>query len=342
MNKNIVRDEKGRFTKQEDLLKIGDILDSFQYGKFEVIDKLHYIVDNSGLHEPDVGIKYFIIRFLETGYITCASCDNILKGSVKDVMLPKISGVGYLGADIPARSPQYDIFYRIWIKMIKRCYDPKDPEYNSYGAIGISVDIKWHSFINFYNDIKFLYNYDKKLLYPSVYHLDKDYIQFNIPKSKRIYSKDTCMFLSKFDNSQIRNKEIALELGNKYYGVKPNTSRDKSYITSYSTIITVFSLDGKAIRSVAVANFITDFAAASLYNYIYPFMTRNVPFHEINILNNINPIPYDELINYVSTKKSNDWFALYPTYESLLKDWTSNNTYPINRKEFDILIDNKR
>ena len=178
----------------------------------------------------------------------------------------------------------------------------------------------------------FLPNYDKKIMHPEIYQLDKDYLQANIPKPLRIYSNKTCMFLSRFDNYQLRNKEKAIEDGCKYFGVCPNFDKSGSYITSYSTRVTIFDKNGKSIRTSAIVNFVDEIAAASLYNYVYPFLTRLVPFHEINILNNICPIPYDELINYVSSRQRNDWFSFYPTYESMMNDWNTNKTYFINRK----------
>lgn len=43
--------------------------------------------------------------------------------------------------------------YSIWVAMIQRCENPKSTAYKWYGARGISVCERWHSFENFYADV---------------------------------------------------------------------------------------------------------------------------------------------------------------------------------------------
>ena len=40
--------------------------------------------------------------------------------------------------------------------MIHRCYNKNDADYKYYGALGITVDPRWHNFGNYYEDIKLL------------------------------------------------------------------------------------------------------------------------------------------------------------------------------------------
>jgi hypothetical protein len=44
-------------------------------------------------------------------------------------------------------------FYQIWLNMIGRCTDAKDPAYKNYGGRGITVCDEWRSFISFYDDM---------------------------------------------------------------------------------------------------------------------------------------------------------------------------------------------
>lgn len=39
--------------------------------------------------------------------------------------------------------------YKIWIQMMRRCYNPKTKHYDRYGGRGISVCEEWHTFNNF-------------------------------------------------------------------------------------------------------------------------------------------------------------------------------------------------
>lgn len=43
--------------------------------------------------------------------------------------------------------------YSIWLRMISRCENPKDPAFKWYGARGIMVCSQWHDFENFLHDM---------------------------------------------------------------------------------------------------------------------------------------------------------------------------------------------
>lgn len=52
-----------------------------------------------------------------------------------------------------ARAGKQTRTYRIWSKLRRRCCDPKTPEYERYGARGITVSDRWSSFENFLADM---------------------------------------------------------------------------------------------------------------------------------------------------------------------------------------------
>lgn len=177
---------------------IGNIYDSNSYGKFKIIDEGYKIGD-------EIAYK---IQFLETGYITITSRSAIIGGRVKDKYKPIVAGVGYIGdIDGLITDKKYFMYYKDWNDMMHRCYNINDNDYSHYGAVGIKVDSSWFCFNTYYNDVQKLPNHDLKLKYPSMYQLDKDYLQLNIPKSQRIYSKETCIWLSKHDNTLIATYE---------------------------------------------------------------------------------------------------------------------------------------
>ena len=47
----------------------------------------------------------------------------------------------------------YDPVYRVYHAMLDRCYNPNCRGYRWYGAKGIKVDERWHTFENFYADM---------------------------------------------------------------------------------------------------------------------------------------------------------------------------------------------
>lgn len=43
--------------------------------------------------------------------------------------------------------------YVVWNNMLQRCFNPRHPSYYAYGARGIAVCERWHSFENFFADV---------------------------------------------------------------------------------------------------------------------------------------------------------------------------------------------
>lgn len=91
--------------------------------------------------------------------------------------------------------------YSIWRNFIRRCYDPEDQDYKTYGALGVKVCDRWLCFENFYNDLPSIPGYNEWLNNKGKYDLDKDYLQQNIPHSQKVYSPTTCIFISKTNNN---------------------------------------------------------------------------------------------------------------------------------------------
>lgn len=254
---------------------IGEIYDSNNFGRFRIIRELEplgYARD-----------RWFEIEFLNTGYRMPASLSAILTGRVKDKMVPTIANTGYVGDTIGAVTYSYNTtFYKAWNDMINRCYNINDKDYYLYGALGITVDERWHNFANFKHDAKLLPGYDNKLKYPEIYQLDKDYLQFHIPKNQRVYSKDTCIWISKYDNILLMNRDNPNSSG--YYGV---FYKDHSWCTY--------------INGVIYGRFTIPEAAANLFNYIYPYIPKS-EFNNIQILNDVSYIPFEELSKYTKNK----------------------------------------
>lgn len=133
-----------------------------------------------------------LIRFLETGYTSWVQGSHARKGMVKDIMAPSIAGVGYFGEG-PYTTVDSQIApraYRVWVHMIKRCYDPltqsRQPTYK-----GCTVCEEWHNYQVFraWYDINYIEGMQ----------LDKDKL---VPTNK-IYSPATCCFIPAQENVEI-------------------------------------------------------------------------------------------------------------------------------------------
>lgn len=86
--------------------------------------------------------------------------------------------------------------YRLWYQMLRRCYDKNQLERDKgKGYLGCAVCDEWFYYSNFEKDIQTLPGYED-WLNKKGYCLDKDTIN---PES-RIYSKETCCFISSKKN----------------------------------------------------------------------------------------------------------------------------------------------
>ena len=247
---------------------VGLIYESKNYGKFKII---HELKREEGKE------RRFLIEFLNTGYITDASITSIRGGDVRDYLVPSVANIGYIGyIDGYITDQNHYAYYKVWNDMMHRCYNVNDKDYPLYGGIGISVDPSWYCFDTFYNDIHYIPGYDLKVQFPDQYQLDKDYLQMNIPKNQRVYSKYTCMWLSKHDNTMIMQRDNPNLTG--YFGVY-------YFRGSYQTII----------NNVVYGRFNNPEAAAYLFNVIYPLTIKDNIFANVQILNNVRNFTLEEL-----------------------------------------------
>lgn len=252
--------------------KVGRIYESRNFGKFKVIAKCGFWPENA-----DIKDDRYVVRFLDTGCTLVSSYESIRKGAVRDYMKPVVAGVGYVGSMITISDPCVNEFYKPWNDMINRCYNTLDRDYQYYGALGVTVDPRWFNFTYFMMDVIFLPNIEKRTMFPTIYQLDKDYLQWNIPKGQRVYSRDTCIWISSYDNHTMMGFEKENSSG--YFGV---SYKDNSWQTR--------------INNITYGRFTIPEAAANLFNYIRPKLMHY--FNDIMFYNNVPVIQYEELHKY--------------------------------------------
>ena len=153
-------------------MNIGDVFSTNQCGECEVIDYK--------------GCFNVLVRFLDTGTECVTSSDQLRKGTVKDRMLPSLCGIGFLGGKVPYT----ESIYGTWASMIRRCYEPNSwidhPTYKD-----CYVCKEWHNFSNYHK--WYVKNYIEG------FEIDKD----KKIKGNRVYSPETCLFLSTKENMQV-------------------------------------------------------------------------------------------------------------------------------------------
>ena len=167
------------------VIQVGEIYETNNFGTLEVIE---YVTSSK-----------VRVRFLATGYERYTTYQHIRNGQVKDLFIPIVYGVGYMGeglhkSKVGGKSTKE---YTAWHNMLQRCYDPiyrtKRPTY-----IGCSVTDGWHNFQVFaawFTEC-----------YIEGYELDKD---IKVPDNK-VYGPDTCTFVTQAENSEAASAVTAI------------------------------------------------------------------------------------------------------------------------------------
>ena len=83
---------------------------------------------------------------------------------------------------------------QLWLRMMKRCYDPSHEKYRFYGKVGVSVAKQWHDPAHFVDSVKKIPQWSQKLRDWARFDLDKDYF------GSKQYGPDTCVWLRGDEN----------------------------------------------------------------------------------------------------------------------------------------------
>lgn len=237
-------------TKHE--IDFNAIYPSKMCGEFKIIEEVEPKRYPSGVLK-----RVIKIQFIKTGTIVITELLSALKGSVMDPYYPTVKGIGCKGnlIGITYTKKEYDM----WFTMLSRCYDPNNDSYHNYGAIGVTVDPRWHCFENFMKDLPKLPGYQNYMIDPnkSKYQLDKDYLQQHIPKNQRIYGPNTCVLITNQMNQSARTIDYHNEhnCSSQFYGV---------YRNSNGTFQANIMYNGQRIF---IGTFSSEIAAANAYNY---------------------------------------------------------------------------
>lgn len=209
--------------------------------------------------------RTYNVKFEHTGYIKSFNRRYILNGQIKDPYYPTIYGVGCCGnqrtqnADCTANLAEYEI----WKSMLSRCYNKDNKNYNNYGAKGIKVCDRWLCYEYFCQDLPNILGYNMWKMYPNIYRLDKDTLQQDIEDCNKVYSPETCIFISARNNSLEMHK------------------RKNINITGFSGVFEQKSgnyfvrVDGDYYGTFSDIN-----AAANMYNHVVQY--RNYPQEFMN------------------------------------------------------------
>lgn len=179
----------------------------------------------------------YTVQFVNTGTIKDVRGHQIKSGSIRDPYAKSVCGVGCTG-NIKTKG-KYKPYYSIWHDMINRCYNPNNKRFNAYQDVTVSED--WLTFEYFYKDIQTMDSFNADLIEQGVLVLDKDIEQRF--KQHKIYSKETCRWVSKQENNEIQDHQQKV-----FYAIDPNGVQYTDYnITRFAR---EHNLDRRHISSV--------------------------------------------------------------------------------------------
>ena len=150
------------------------------------------------------GNRFVVISFLDNGYTYDVDPVQIKRGTVKNIYAKGIYGIASIGN---VKMVKYKRAYNIWHKVIGRCYHKQCRAYRHYGARGVSVCDEWLVFENFIKDYPLIDGYDEELFEASLLVLDKDLKQSTTSTCNKVYSKDTCTWMSLSINSSLASQD---------------------------------------------------------------------------------------------------------------------------------------
>ncbi|AUR93281.1 hypothetical protein NVP1186O_46 [Vibrio phage 1.186.O._10N.286.49.E3] len=166
-------------------MKVGDVHETVKSGKLAITN----IKNKSNVD----------VVFIDTGYRKTTTYKRVILGNIKDPYARSVFGVGFIseGKYKPSYKGKVTSEYVSWSNMLSRCYNEKIKT-KKYAEC--TVCDEWHNFQNFAK-----WHEDNHPKDGKKYYLDKDYIKIN----NKVYSPESCMFISGIVNSFMSDSESA-------------------------------------------------------------------------------------------------------------------------------------
>jgi len=180
-------------TKENKEKYIGKVFSSNEYGDFTILG-----AGGKSLNKDTL----YVCEFNDTSFQVLVSGTNIVKGRLKDLYVPKVHGVGYIGSYEGKIDPVNNKCYKQWLKILDRCYEHKNERNPTYFDCDISKE--WCNFGKFDEDYESILGFNEMKEHQDIdFHLDKDILVHG----NKIYSLKTCCYVPVKINILFVNKQ---------------------------------------------------------------------------------------------------------------------------------------
>lgn len=177
-------------------------------------------------------------------FFTCKCiCNNVIKVSMSHLRTGHTTSCGCLSKEYPKNFKHgysKTNLYKVWDKMWGRCHRLTDPEYNKYGAKGITVCDDWANPLNFIN-------WAVKNGYQKGLTIDRKNTYGN-------YDPNNCRWVTA--NIQGINKRISIRNSSGYVGVNKKGNKWVARITVNSVRIDIGRFNSPEEANTARLNYI--------------------------------------------------------------------------------------
>ena len=197
MQKEVVKVKRRTVDSKYGEIKKNELINPIQESIDMKVYFNRYIVIGKSEKVDSRNREHYYIQFLNSGHISEIRKDQIGKSKGVDLYERTVFGIGYLGSykDVPNfNDSDIKALKTKWENIFYRCYSDRFIKREYYKDV--FVHQRWHSFEQFLRDIRYVpqYHLAKEDNFKG-WELDKDYFGSNC------YSVDTCVFLTKRENS---------------------------------------------------------------------------------------------------------------------------------------------
>lgn len=276
---------------------------------FEPIPQKHNSDDAWVIEKTD---KHLKVQF-KSGYVGDVdySTWSTNKGKMKkrDLYEKSVQGVGFLG-NYDKNHPHHKKLLKLWESLFRKCYG-KYSMHENYSDVSVSPI--WHSYEMFQKTIIDVIGYHE-WLEDNTLEIDKDYF------GARVYSPNTCIFLSKQHNYELNGEVVLVN------GVMYPSKGEFCRITGTNRSIWEAWRNGKTYKGISAPH---DLHPKAPDGYLYRRKIFTDQLEEIN--NELTKTPYSRrLLTTFWIPSNKDFGALTPCHHShqfvVLPDSEGNDT----------------
>jgi len=191
--------------------------------------------------------------------------------------------------------------------MMNRCYDKNSTSYKNYGLLGVTVSEEWKCAEN--GLLSYIAWALSKLSYAEMkgLEIDKDLGSSILNIFPAIYSKETCNFITKLENSRF-TKKIRKNNSSGYRGV--HKGHGQKWVSE-------IRVDGKLI---ILGSYIDPLNAAKAYDYFIKI--SNLQYTINDVLKKDEVVEYISIDGYTNKKKqTSSYCGVY--FEASRKKWVA-------------------